>query len=105
MITSGKGKYKVFLKKKELGDDLIFILGGGEKSHVGGAVIYLPKQKPYILTYQNHHDHIVLTQIAKAACEKYNKTVIAIGGIHIDNATKEDIQILINNCKELERCI
>ena len=32
MITSGKGKYKVFLKKKELGDDLIFILGGGEKS-------------------------------------------------------------------------
>ena len=105
MITSGKGRYKVFLKKKEFGDDLIFILGGGEKSHIGGAVICQPEQRPYVLTYQNHHDYIVLKSIAKNACKKYNKTVIAIGGIHIDNATSEEIQIIIKNCKELIKCI
>jgi hypothetical protein len=105
MITSGEGKYKVFIKKKELGDDLIFILGGGEKSHIGGAVICQPGQKPYVLTYQNHHDHIVLTPIAETACKKYNKTVIAIGGIHIDKATSEEIQIIVKNCKELIKCI
>jgi metal-dependent hydrolase (beta-lactamase superfamily II) len=105
MIISGEGIYKVFLEKKELGDDLIFILGGGEKPHIGGAVLCEPGQKPYILTYDAHHDHIVLTPIAKAACKKYNKTVIAIGGIHIDNATKEEIQIIVDNCKELVKCI
>jgi gallate decarboxylase subunit D len=105
MITSGKGKYKVFLKKKELGDDLIFILGGGEKSHIGGAVICVPGEKPHILTYENHHDYIVLTPVAEAACKKYNKIVVAIGGIHIDNATKEEIELIVNNCKELVKCI
>jgi metal-dependent hydrolase (beta-lactamase superfamily II) len=105
MITSGEGKYKVFLEKKEFGDDLIFILGGGEKSHVGGAIICQPKQKPYVLTYSNHHDYIVLKPIAKAACKKYNLTVITIGGIHIDKATKKEIQTIVNNCKELIKCI
>ena len=47
MITSGKGKYKVFLERKELDDDLIYILGGGEKSHIGGAVICQPEQRTY----------------------------------------------------------
>lgn len=105
MTTSGKGKYKVFLKKKELGDDLIFILGGGEKSHVGGAVICVPGEKPHVLTYENHHDYIVLTPIAETACKKYNKTVVAIGGIHIDNATKEEIELIVDNCKRLVKCI
>ena len=101
MITSGEGKYKVFLEKKELGDDLIYILGGGEKSHVGGAVICKPDEKPHVLTYDKHHDHIVLTPIAKAACKKYDKTVIAIGGIHIDNAKKKEIDQIVKNCKSL----
>ena len=101
MITLGKGKYKVFLEKKELDDDLIYILGGGEKSHVGGAVICVPGEKPHVLTYSNHHDHIVLTPIAEYACEKYNKTAIAIGGIHIDNAKKEEIDLIVGNCTKL----
>ena len=53
----------------------------------------------------NHYDYQVLTPIAEEGCKKYNKTVVAIGGIHIDNATKEEIQIIINNCKELVKCI
>jgi hypothetical protein len=105
MITSGEGRYKVFLEKKELDDDLIYILGGGDKSHIGGAVICSPGEKPHILRYSTHYDYVVLTPIAEAACKKYNKTVVAIGGIHIDSATKEEINKIIKNCKELEKCI
>jgi metal-dependent hydrolase (beta-lactamase superfamily II) len=105
MITSGKGRYKVFLEKKELDDDLVYILGGGEKSHIGGAVICEPDQKPQVLSIGTHHDCIVLMPIAERACKKYNKTVVAVGGIHVDNATKEEIDILVKNCKELEKCI
>jgi len=105
MITSGEGKYKVFLEKHKLGDDLIYILGGGEKSHVGGSVICEPGKKPYILTYGNHHDHIVLAPLAVAACKKYNKIVVAVGGIHIDNAGKEEIELLVRNCKDLTRFV
>lgn len=105
MIISGKGKYKVFLEKKELDDDLVFILVGGEKSHVGGVVICEPEKKPTVIKLGTHHDYIVLTPIAERACEKYNKTVAVIGGIHIDNATKEEISIIVKNCTELLKCI
>jgi len=105
MITSGEGKYKVFLEEKKLTDDIIYILGGGEKSHIGGIVIYEPNKPSQIIKFKGHYDHIVLQPIAEAACKKYNKKVVAIGGIHINNATKSEIDILVKNCKELIKCI
>lgn len=105
MITSGKGRYKVFLEKKVLEDDLIYILGGGEKPHIGGIVLCETGKEPVVVKIENHYDHQVLKPIAEEACKKYNQKVVAIGGIHIDNATKEEIDILVNNCKELIKCI
>jgi len=105
MITSGKGKYKVFLEKKELDDDLVLILGGGEKSHVGGMVFCEPGKKPVVVRLENHYDYIVLEPIAKEACKKYKKNVLAVGGIHIDNASKDEIEIIVSNCKDLTRLL
>ena len=103
MITAGEGKYKVFLEKKELDGDLVYILGGGEKSHIGGIIICEPGKESQIIRLGNHYDYQVLTPIAEEACKKYNKTVVAVGGIHIDNATKDEINIVVNNCKYLSK--
>jgi len=103
MITSGKGKHKVFLEKKELDDDLVLILGGGEKSHIGGVVLCEPGKEPKVISLGNHHDYVVLEPLAKDASKKYNKTVVAVGGIHIDNAKKEEIEKIVDNCKKLSK--
>jgi len=105
MITSGEGKYKVFLEEKKIDDDLIYILGGGERSHIGGVVICEPDKEPQFIRLEGHYDDIVLKPIAEAACKKYNKRVAAIGGVHVDNATEEEIDLLVKNCKELAKCI
>lgn len=105
MITSGDGKYKVFLNRISLEDDRIYILGGGEKSHIGGIVICEPKKEPSVIKFNDHYDNIVLKPIAEAACKKYKTRVVAIGGVHVDNASKEEIEILVKNCKELIKCI
>ena len=105
MITSGEGKYKVFLEKKELDDDLIYILGGGQRSHIGGVVICEPDKNSKIIRLEGHYDDIVLKPIAEAASKKYNKRVAAIGGVHVDNASQEEIDLLVKNCKELIKCI
>ncbi len=102
MITSGEGKTKVWLKKENIGKDLLIIVGGGEKPHIGASVLCVPGKKCSILKYDNHKDDIVLTPIAKKACEKYKKTVLAAGGIHIEKATKNQIVKIIKNCKDLE---
>ena len=105
MITSGEGKYKVFLEKHQLDDDLIYFLGGGEQSHIGGVVICEPGKNSNVIRLGTHYDYVVLTPIAEAACEKYNKTIVAVGGIHIDDASKEEIKKIVENCKELIKCI
>ena len=105
MITAGSGKYKVWLKEQKIGEDKLYILGGGERAHIGGAVIMSPGKNPKTIRLGTHYDHIVLKPIAEEACNKYNTTVIAIGGVHIDNASKEDINKIVENCKELLKCI
>ena len=105
MITSGEGKYRVFLEEKKIDNDLLYILGGGERSHIGGVVICEPNKEPQVIRLEGHYDDIVLKPIAEAACKKYNKKVAAIGGVHVDNASQKEIDVLVKNCKELVKCI
>ena len=104
MHTSGEGKHRVNLEIQLIGEDILLILRGGEQSHLGGMVLYA-SEKQHTYSLNGHKDHIVLEPLASKAFQKYQRTVIAVGGIHIDNATKKDIDIIIQNCKELETCI
>lgn len=105
MITSGKGKYKVWIKKYDIGDDGVYFLGGGEKSHVGGIVICEPGKKIKTIRLKNHYDYVVLEIIAKKILKKYKKKIIVLGGIHIENASKEEINKIVDNCRRLAECI
>ncbi len=105
MITSGSGRCKVWLKQEHIGTDRLYILGGGEKPHIGGVVVMEPGKKIQTIKLGGHYDHIVLEPLAEEACTKYEVTAVAVGGIHIDNASKEEIEIIVNNCKELLKCI
>jgi phosphotransferase system IIB component len=80
-------------------------LGGGEKTHLGGVVVCEPKKVPIVIRLEGHYDNIVLKPIAEAASKKYNTKVAAIGGVHVDNASKDEIDKLVENCKELVKCI
>jgi hypothetical protein len=101
MITSGEGRYKVWLEKKKVGDDILYILGGGERTHIGGIVFSEPNKEPRVVRLEGHYDDIVLKYIAKAACKKYKTKVVVVGGVHVDNATKDEIEILVRNCNAL----
>ena len=101
MITAGKGKYKVWLKREKIGNDLVFLLGGGERSHIGGVVICELGKPAQAIRLTGHYDDIVLKPIAEIACKKYKTKVVTIGGVHIDHATKQEIDLLIENSKKL----
>jgi len=105
MITAGEGKYKVWLKKEELNGDLVYILGGGERSHIGSVVLKIPGKDLETIRIEGHYDHVVLEPLVEEASAKYNRKVVAVGGVHVDNATEDEIEILVSNCKELIKCI
>ena len=103
MSTAGEGKYKVWLKKQTIGNDLVLLLGGGQQSHIGGVVVCEPGKQPQVLRFDTHYDCVVLQPLAEAACKKYQTKVVAVGGIHVDNASKQEINKIVENCKQLEQ--
>jgi hypothetical protein len=105
MITAGEGKYAVWLKEKQIGTDRVYLVGGGEKPHIGGVVICEPDNPPQIIGLEGHRDVVILTPIAQRACEKYGTTVVVVGGVHIENAKKEEIEKVVKNCRSMVSCI
>jgi len=65
----------------------------------------IPQKEVITMKLEGHYDHEVLIPIAEAAAKKYHKKVVAVGGVHIDNASKEEVNQLVSNCKELIKCI
>lgn len=102
---AGEGRCRVWLEKKELDDGLVLVLGGGESTHIGGIIYQEPGMEPAMIELEGHRDPDVMLPIAEAASRKYRKPVVVTGGIHIDDATKDEIQQIIKNCEELTRCI
>ena len=105
MNTFGRGKYKIWLKKQKIGEDLVYFIGGGEKPHTGGITVCEPGKKPKNVKLPGHYDYVITEPIAKAACKKYKTKVTCMGGVHIDNATKAEVKKLVANCKALVRFI
>ena len=103
--TCGEDRYKVWIEKKQIGEDFVYHIGGGEKPHIGAITLCEPKRKLRTMELRGHSDGILTEIIAKAASEKYGKKVVCIGGVHIDNASKGEIKKIIENCRGLIKWI
>jgi hypothetical protein len=106
VISVGSGKYRVWLKETNHGDDIVLFLGGGEHTHAGSIIICEPGRKTRIINRKirntTHKDWIVGKPIAEKMCKKRKKSVLCIAGMHVDNASKEDIEKLKKNCRKIE---
>lgn len=105
MNTCGEGKYRVWLKKKEVGEDLVYLLGGGEEPHIGSVSICEPGETPESIELKDHYDKKVTEMIAKAGAKKHGRTVVCTGGVHVNDASEEDVQKLVENCKKLKKFV
>ena len=105
--TIDEGKFKVSLHAVTSGDDLTVIIGGGVKPHIGSVVIACPNKsknvKYTIWTDEGHKDNIVAEDSATELIKSigFNRNVVVIAGLHIDHATKEDINRLVKNSNSL----
>lgn len=104
MRQAGTGRHIVFLEEKEIGDEIVLFLYGGEKPHAGVIVVAEPgKDTKVFKTDEHHKDDVVAVPIAEKKCSTSGKKVVCLAGIHIDNATTEDINTIIQNCKDIEK--
>ena len=107
-VKAGTGKYTVCLNGTVTADGLIVQLMGGEKPHVGAVVLTVLrpdsidsekiKCNSTVVPRLGHREDDIAKPIAEEIAKSLRQTVALVAGIHIDNATSEDIKILVENC-------
>ena len=109
-IVEGKDKYKVKLVAIKSGEDLTVIISGGEKPHIGAMAVSIPSPSlkdlnkvsasTSIFTLTGHKEDEISKQIAENITEVTKKVTVTIVGLHIDKATAQDIEYLIQNTQK-----
>ena len=108
--SAGEGIYLVAVVAILCGKDLALIICGGDRFHIGAAALAVPRpslkdpQKisasASVLTITSHKEDELARRVALSFSSELNCAVTATVGIHIDNASENDVSILTSNCFE-----
>lgn len=111
--SAGDGRYTVHVDAFSTeGKGLCAFLYGDEIPHNGGTVVAVPRLKSnsthdhdftadiWISAVPHHKDTEIAVPIAKLMAVQLNEPISLTAGIHIDKASREEINLLCQNCQE-----
>jgi hypothetical protein len=109
-FSVGEGQFKLTAYVIPLDEGLTITLAGG-KSHVGSTVMSIPRPSladpqvtsctSSVLNQLGHKDDSLALLFAEAICIKFKIPVVATAGVHIHEACKEDVQLVLSNAQKL----
>lgn len=102
-VESGEGRYQIQLTAVLCGRDLSVTITGGESPHIGAVCLAQYEDERNSATVSTicvyaHRDDQPAAVCAKDISSRLKCTATVSVGIHIDNATPEEINILNQNC-------
>ena len=107
----GDDIYKVFAEVKIIGYDLIISVWGGTKPHIGSISVSVPRpglkdstsisSTSSVINLIGHKDEVVARKFSEQLAAKFNRNAIATAGIHIDDITENQINIIMQNITDL----
>lgn len=105
MILERKaGRHSIFLEAKDVGNDLLITIYGGDEHHLGGVSVAYEAKSHYrdtstvsvsTLTFPGHKDYLVSNSAAEQICKALKRSTVVATGIHYNNATKGEIDAII----------
>ncbi|MGN1001149.1 MAG: hypothetical protein ACI4PC_00130 [Oscillospiraceae bacterium] len=106
MITAQAGqgtKYAVTAQAAMCGRDVCVSLWGGTLPHIGAVslAVYEPERDSATVStvcVHSHRDDAVAAPFAKAVSRAIKGTVTVSAGVHVDNASAEEIAAFRENC-------
>lgn len=94
----------LIVSHEKIGADLLVTISGGDEHHIGGAALAYPTKSHYrdattvsvnTITAPGHKDYLVANSTAERICKSLEVPVLVSVGIHVDHATKEQIEAII----------
>jgi hypothetical protein len=99
------------LEGKSQGDDLMVMLYGGEKPHIGSVCVSVPRESlkkdgsvsctTSVVNLLGHKDEILGRMVSETLCVRYQTVTVCTCGVHIDHATKEQLDDIVMTVKRM----
>lgn len=109
------GRVKLEMKAITVGNDLCIIVSGGDKPHIGCVTLSVSRPSladskfnsatTSILNLTGHKDDEAAKYVSHTLSSRLNKVVVATCGIHIDNITAEEINVVMRLIKEMTEAL
>lgn len=80
---------------------MLVVIYGGDEHHIGAVAVAYPAMSHYraastvslnSLTLPGHSDYVVANSAAEKTCKALRVTTVVAVGIHMNNASKEEIE-------------
>jgi len=96
VLTRHAGSTDLRVDVAHLGRDLLVVLVGGE-AHVGAVALGGFHKRSYasVITVPDHRDDIIAKEAASRISKALNCSCVVIVGIHVSNASKQQISQII----------
>lgn len=110
VLSETQGRFTVRAHVKTLGNDLLVVLSGGKK-HIGAIGFTQPRLSlqnknkisatSSVYTYLGHKEDTVVKPISEELSSRLNRKVVVIAGLHWDNLSRDDIEVILSTCRRL----
>ncbi len=104
-FTADNHRIPLVLEACRLGDDLNISLSGGDRGHIGAVALAqarpgladpaLTRASTSVITLCGHKEDLIAREIAERVAVEINGVVSVSCGIHVDNATRDQIESII----------
>lgn len=106
----GEGRCQISLTLLDTGHGINGLLVGGEKPHIGGVVLALPRpslsgegwsEDVFITPVPGHKDVEVARSVASLLSRHLQCPVVVTAGIHSEQLSSEELRLIVKNCDRL----
>jgi len=110
-LTAENGRLCMSLQATPVGEDLCVILSGGDVPHIGCVTLSLHRSSlsdgkkssctTSVLNLVGHKDDEIIGYISQRLSTVLQRNVVVTGGIHMENITGEEIQVVKTLAEQL----
>jgi hypothetical protein len=110
-VRTQEPDYEVAAEAVRIGADLLVYIWGGERPHIGSVAAAQPRPSSSdprltsatasVFTYLGHKEDVVTKYVAETLSARLGTNVVVTAGIHWDNLTGQNIDVVIERCREI----
>ncbi len=114
-FVSGALPYKLSAEVTRIGSDLLVVISGGDKPHIGSVAVAMPRPSlqnrrvmsatSSVYNLPGHKDQVIAQRVSEVLSSRLNCNVVVTAGFHLDDISQKGVKRVLENTEKLARKI